>query len=263
MNLSNLSTQPASGESLEKQAEAVLFCKLAAQNGFDLNKMTDEEVETLYNYTFDKQASEGEEAEKDEEKEDEEKKEAAAREHQQKLAAARDVQHADELGRRMAHSYVDELNKIGSALQDKTATPALPAAGLKGAGGRAATSIGQAARKIRLAAERGGGKAVDFAKKNKGAIGAGAGGAAAGGAAGYVAGKKKESSALDQLALEEAVKIAEASGFDGDEAAERVVAVHTLGLNESTKVASDLNGQVELRALEFLEAAGYPVEWAQ
>lgn len=75
------------------------------------------------------------------------------------------------------------------------------------------------------------------------------------------AGKQKEGSALDSLALGQAVKIAEAAGFDGEEAARRVSAVHTLGLNESTKLAQTVPAQIEVRALEYLEAAGYPVTW--
>ena len=91
------------------------------------------------------------------------------------------------------------------------------------------------------------------------------GAAAAVGAAGAAAsaGKKKESS-IDELALVAAVeKIAEAGG-DADHAAERVFAVHTLGLlGESEKVASaeNVDGAIDVRALEYLEAAGYQVNW--
>lgn len=107
------------------------------------------------------------------------------------------------------------------------------------------------------------------------AIGAGmiGGGAAGVGAAGYGAhkglekaygGKKKRASAIDEYALDLAVeKVAEAN-WDVDEAVERLNALYTLdALPESEKIAmaSDINEAVEGRALELLEAAGYPVEW--
>ena len=59
--------------------------------------------------------------------------------------------------------------------------------------------------------------------------------------------------------------MAAAAGFDLDEAADRVSALLTLGVNESTKIAAaeDFAGAVGIRALELLEGAGYPVEWNQ
>jgi hypothetical protein len=292
MDLTNLHSQSARAEDLEKTAELELFCKLAAQQNIDLSKMDDDSVLALYSYTFNKTAEEEPAAKDEDEKEDEEKKEAAAREHATKLAFAKEAAQADELGRRMAHSYVDELNKIGSALQAAAAEAAVGTqetdetkeAGIKDSLGKGLSAVknfgGKAVDKIRHADEIVGGKARKLVgdmpagkaarsaegqaqrTKNVGraVLGGGAALAAGGGAAAF-GGKKKESSALDQLALEQAVKIAAASNFDPEEAAERVMAVATLGLDESTKVASDLAGQVEIRALEFLEAAGYPVEW--
>jgi hypothetical protein len=98
--------------------------------------------------------------------------------------------------------------------------------------------------------------------KTLGAYGA-AGGAAGG--AGYLAGshKKKESSAIDELAMEQAIYKAAAAGFDVDEAAERVAAALTLGIEDSAKIAAanDVDAAVDIRALEMLDAAGYPVTW--
>lgn len=289
MDLSTLYPKTAASEDLEKNAEAELFCKLAAQNGIDLNKLNDKEVSDLYNFTFNKVAedeSDKDEAKKDEdEKDEEEKKEAAAVEHAAKLAFAKEAQQADELGRRMAYSYVEELNKIGSALQAAAAEATQETGGgeVKEAGmpPALAKALGKVGDKVKNAPEILGGKARKLVgdmpagkaarqatagrSKTVGTAILGGAAAAGAGAAGAKAfgGKKKESSALDQLALEAAVKIAHDSGFDPEEAADRVTAVNTLGLQESTKVASTLDQQVEVRALEFLEAAGYPVEWAQ
>jgi hypothetical protein len=77
---------------------------------------------------------------------------------------------------------------------------------------------------------------------------------------------KKKASALDELAVTAALEKAAAAGFDMEEATDRIAAVATLGLADSEKVASapagDLDAAVDIRSLEYLEAAGYPVEWA-
>ena len=75
--------------------------------------------------------------------------------------------------------------------------------------------------------------------------------------------KKKESSALDTLALADAAEKAAAAGFDSDEVVERLYAVLTLGAPESEKIASvqDLESAVGIRGLELLELAGYPITW--
>jgi len=75
---------------------------------------------------------------------------------------------------------------------------------------------------------------------------------------------KKESSALDILAGELAVvKVAESGLYDPEEAGDRISAVLTLGAPESEKIASvqDVEQAKDLRALELLELAGYPVTW--
>ena len=90
---------------------------------------------------------------------------------------------------------------------------------------------------------------------------------ALGGGAGYAAGHSKQSSALDECAAELAVKTAAENGWDAEEAGERVASVITLGIctEENSKVAAagDLDGAVQIRSLEFLEAAGYPVTWGE
>jgi len=87
--------------------------------------------------------------------------------------------------------------------------------------------------------------------------------AIAGGA--YAAGRSKESSALDELAGEAALNKVAAAGWDPEEAGERLDAVLTLGMDLSEKIASaaDVDSAVEVRSLELLEAAGYPVTWSE
>jgi hypothetical protein len=279
-------TPGAQSEDLTKVAEAELFTKLAAENGINVDDLTDEQVQYLWDETFGtKTAGEeppAEEAKKEDEdeKEDEEKKEAAAREHAVKLAHAQEEAHAHYLGQVMAHSYVAELSKIAAAREaseaeaggdgeDKTASGLGKAMAVrdavKGGAGKAKDVI--TGKNWRGMGKTVSGSPLDNFKKKEIAKTVGAGAAAAGAAVGAGAGakkafgKKKESSALDALAMEHAVKIAADANFDVEEAVARIEAVATLGLGESTKVASTLPEQTHIRALEFLEAAGYPVQW--
>lgn len=76
----------------------------------------------------------------------------------------------------------------------------------------------------------------------------------------------KLGSAVDQLAAKSALEKAASAGWDATEAAGRINAVLTLGLGESEKIAAqaatlDVETATEIRALEFLQAAGYPVTW--
>jgi hypothetical protein len=271
-----------SNEEQVKLAEAQLFAKLAADQGIDLNQLDDSQVQELWEFVFSKEAGdeeapaeeaeEKEEAKKDDE---EEKKEAAARDHAIKVAHAEEEARAHHLGQVMAHSYVAELDKIAAARaaaaegteseesKEASAMGKMMAArdAVKGAVGKAKGVAGAAASKGKEV----GGKAVDFAKKHPKSVGGAAAGAAAAGAGGaYLASRKKQASGLspiDELAVAHAVKIAADAGLDAEVAEARVNAVATLGLEESSKLASSVDSQVEIRALEYLEAAGYPVQW--
>ena len=236
-DLARLYAQSPDDAELQKQAEAELFCKIAAQNGIDFNALTDDQVNHLWNETMGKTAEEGnpfakkdekeegkDEEKKEEAKKDEEKKEAAAREHAVKLAEAREDARADELGRKMAHAFADEADKIASVqkgAQSKTASPLPP---------KLAAAVTRAREESKTASAP--------------------------------AAAESAPSRIDELAVEYAVKLAAEGGFDPEVAANRVWAVYTLGLEESTKLASTLPDQIHIRALEFLEAAKYPVNWA-
>lgn len=134
-----------------------------------------------------------------------------------------------------------------------------------GKGGSKAKSMGAAGAKLE--------RLKNFAKgTSKGQrIAAGVGGAALAAGAGYGAyramkGKKKAASAqmeFEDEACLQACKTASAAGYDIDEAMERVDAVQNLGLEETEKVAyvQEFEDAVHVRGLEYLEAAGYPVNW--
>lgn len=283
-------TETASPEQV-KQAQVDLFMKLAADNNIDLEALNEDQIAHLWNATFEKAASDKDEEEKEKESEGEpppfakkdDKEEAAKKEHEEKKEAMAKMAEADFLGRVMAHSMVNELRKIASANEGgegegESKEAAMPAA-LAKALGKAKDVAGKAADKGGKALESVGKKVTEKATgvgthgmkpshaKAVGGATVGAGAAAAGGAA-FAAkkglSKDKKASAIDELALEEAVKMAGEAGFDAEEAAAKVAAVATLSLlGESEKVASapDHAAAIGVRALEYLEAAGYPVTW--
>lgn len=192
----------ASNEEAEKLAEVELFTKLAAENGIDLDQLSQDQVNDLW-YAF--KTAGDEEPEKKEEKEDDkdDKKEKAKAEFAEKKEASMKIAESDELGRLMARSFMDEVQKLASGqapTQPKVASAPTPVT---------------------------------------------------------------SAPAIDQLAAEMACEKAASAGYDADEAAQRVIAVLTLGAPDSMKVASaaTLEAAVDVRALELLELAGYPVQY--
>lgn len=287
-------------EEVEKQAQIQLFAKIASEHQIDLTQLSDQEVVNLWN-NFQKVAEEdkGEDKDKKEKtekaKEEHEEKKAAAEkiaeadflgrvmahsyvDELKKIAAANGSEDVDVSAIKAAASGFSKIREGAGQLAGR-GKELLSGSKAKALKGQAETAISRAGD----AKERGSAKmhqawtefaakkapaAKEEAKKVRNArIGAGAAGAAAGGGAAAAAfgGKKKESSALDELAAEAAVVKAAEANFDLDEAAERVAAVLTLGpSDENSKVASaaDLQGAIDVRALELLELAGYPVTWA-
>ena len=75
--------------------------------------------------------------------------------------------------------------------------------------------------------------------------------------------KEAAAQAFEDLAVRHAIGMAKEAGYNVDEASQKVQAVRTLGLQDSEKVASVQNFEdgVHVRALEYLESAGYPVDW--
>lgn len=200
-------TAAANQEEAEKVAEVELFTKLAAENGIDLDALSQEQVNELW-VAFKTAGEESEESGKDEEKDDEEeKKEKAKAEFAAKKEASMKIAESDELGRLMARSFMDEVTKIASGRGPTTGSSKVAAA----ASTPAATSA----------------------------------------------------PALDQLAAERAVEKAASANYDPEAAAQRVHAVLVLGAPDSIKVASaeSLEHAVDIRALELLELAGYPVQY--
>ena len=237
-----------------------------------------------------------EEEEKDEEKESAARAEfVAQQEWQQKTAEA------DYLGRQMAHSFWNESGEIQKAAMEKEARGGSSQPGAaeaarfekkvkgeqaaKAAEGRAA----KAEKSLKGAGQgRSGGKQVGGAEgkvreglrgvtskvqqlgRTKGGkaalIGGGASLAAGAGYGLHRALKKKEASAFDEQAAFQAMKIAQSAELgDLEEIETKVASLLNLNLlaDETEKVAmtSDYDTALNVRGLEFLEAAGQEVDW--
>jgi len=280
-------------EETEKQASVELFVKLAADEGIDLNSMSNEDVEQLYAATMGKVAAEG--------GADEEEKERvgkARKEHEEKKEGQAKFAEAVLMGQTMAHAMTAELDAIKLAshmrasdvLEHQQAEKRHPhatgnsfpeqqfintyeprPAPYMTRGQRVREFLKDKKQDIGATARRTSAAVVRNVKAHPAAYGASAGAAGAAAAVGGAMAlrhhlRNKQSSALDELAAESAVqKLAEA-GFNADEAAERLGALLVLGVSdENSKVAfaQDIGGAVEVRSLELAELAGYPVTWTE
>lgn len=291
------------GEETQKLANVDLFCKLAADNNIDLSQLSQDEIGNLYAQVFPEEAMKlaEEEEKKDEEEEEKKKKELAAEHVEEKKAFQEKFAEADLMGRVMAHSFNQELALIKEAVEAQTPPKGWkPQSAEELAKGRAARQkkmknphAGWASDK-RTPTYHTPGTAID--KSHMGTVDKGksllrragkaisglptgakagliAGGAAAAGLAGAgihkaLSGEKKKAAAaqaFEELAAHQAIKIASAAGYDDDEAYTRVNAVYVLGLDESEKTAAfmDADDAIHVRGLEYLEAAGYPVDWSE
>jgi hypothetical protein len=253
-------------EDQEKVAQVELFTKLAADNQIDLAKLDDTQVRYLWDSVFsDKEKTAAAHGHKHKHGHGEKKAQA---EFQEKKAAAEKIAEADFLGRVMAHAMVQELNKIGAEAQKTAAVVTPPAPAATPAPAEKTASMKD--RLLKIAGElppwlnkgkgdkdgdgdgdKGKEKDKDKEKGDK--------------APPFGKDKEKESSALDVKAAELAVKMASDHGLDPKEAAQKIAAIFTLGVKESTKLASAPNYEtgLEIRALELLEQAGYPVKWTE
>jgi len=275
-------------EDLQKQAEVEMFAKLAAAEGIDLNELTDDQVAELWDATMGKEAQEEEEGE-----EEEEKKEKAKAELAQKKESADKVAEADYCGRVMAHAFAQELGYIEKDAADLKGLYTKGRAIARGLGERAravarkftggrAAELEEAASKVkgtkvgpgmRARAKRVAEKEsiLRAAAKERKAVsrrrrlaGGGAALTAAGLGGGLALGREKGGSAIDELAVEEAIYKAAEVGWDAEEAAERIASIEVLGLlPDSEKIAhvDNTDDAISVRALEMLEAAGYPINW--
>ena len=224
--------QPEMDESdLEKTAAAELLVKLAEEQGVDLNNFSDEEVGAMLDDIY---AGGGVEH-------------TAEAEVEAEAGLQEKYAEADYLGRIMAHSMVQELDSIekeaGIADKAKAGAGAVgkflkgrPAA-YKKSGQEAAGAFGKGWTTKERAQLIG-----SAAKRVAPEAGVAAGLTGGGLTMAKLRSKKKEASAFETLAQERAYELAAEAGY-------------------IEKDASDLDVEVERRALQLCEAEGIPVEW--
>lgn len=235
-------------EDLTKEANLRFFGDLCVQEGIDVGQLTDEQAVELFKVAMAikeaKDEGEGEEAgekekkappfgkkheegegKKEENKEEKEKKAAAFAEWSEKRAASVKVAEAVAQGQIMAHAFVAELQKIASEMGTDPAAPTVTNSSQE----KAASVINA------------------FAQLKK------------------AASANTDTPNFDELAAVRAIELLKSASVDPDLAVERVQAVFTLGLGESTKIATiaDPDGALTVRALEFCEAAGFEVDWTK
>ena len=228
----------------------------------------------------------------------------ALAEFEQKKEAQSKLAEAELMGQVMAHSFVRELNEIEKEAGIKEKAVEYGRKGLEAARGVAGKASDAARSAASGAASRAShaGKAVskatgvydlsdaarihkklgpggrgvpaavrDLTREGRNAAlkrGAGKAALTAGGvgAVGYGAHKatKKEASAFDTLAAENAIKIASEAGYDAEDAAARLNALFTLDqVQDSEKIAyvDEPDAALHVRSLELLESIGAPVNW--
>lgn len=248
----------ASAEELQKEAQLEYFYKVAEANSIDLTQLSDQQLESLWSEVWDKVA---EEEQKDSE---EMEKEKAKKEHEEKRAHEELLKQADFIGRAAAHAMHDELQKLAA---EAGKPPQFQPAPKK-------TLVGSAPFKDpRPLSIKGkekmkevGKKVLEFAKKHKGTAAVGAGALALGAGAGALASRKKEASAFDVQAAKLAFEYGkEAYPNEVDSLAALLdEKLAEGGIEEQNKLASfDFETAVHVRAFEFLESIGVPVNWSK
>jgi len=259
-NTKEASAAPApTAEDLAKEAQVSFFADLCAEKQIDVSQLDNAQVNELFKVAMDMKSAQDSEnspeakAKKAKEEEAAKSKEAsvavasaAEAEYQEKRAAAVKVAEADAMGRIMAHAYIDELKKLAGEMP-----PAFAAAiakkdekGEKKEEGKGDDE--EAEKKKKEASARAAALVSEFEKTKTKTATAG-------------------TPSLDELAGNRAIDLLKTAGVNTDLAVARINAVHVLGVPDGTKVASaeSLEAAVHVRALEYCEAAGFPVDWSQ
>jgi hypothetical protein len=228
-----------SAEDAEKVAQSEFFVKVAMKNGIDLRKLNDAQVQYLWDQTFSEKTAgdtvQSKEAEfppaappKDKKPEDKDDEDKAKKEFAEKKAAEAQHEEATMFGKTAAHAYVATLKKIAAE------------GGLD--------FMKEAAKKEPPPAEENKDSKED---NNPPALP-------------VVTGREKKASAFELKAAQTALDKLAVAGANVEEATVRLNSLLHLGLpGESEKIAAinNYHDALEVRALEYAEAAGYPVTW--
>ena len=248
----NTKTASHSSEDAKKLAETQLFVGLCKSAGIDPTHLTDAQINKLWKAAADEMppaAEKKEEKKPEEKKEEEAKKEAAVKEWALKRELQEKIAEADALGRVMAHAYAQELKKIAE----------FPPGFMPGGGAPPAEKKEEKKEEHESKETPAEEKKEEEKKKESQAK-----------AEALIAEFAKKASGsttpnLDEQAALQAIAMLKQAGVDEQLAYARVNAVFTLGLEESAKIASakTADDAQTLRALEFCEAAKFPVDWSK
>jgi len=240
------------GEDLEKTAQNMLLQKLAEEEGVDLSGLDEEQLQALAAEVLGDDQAQGEPTPEEI---------AAYQEQEMAKEAQAKFEEADFLGRVMAHSYTQELEKIATVRESLgRAAEKVEHVGRKvtdtiGRGGAAAgKGIGRAAKWTAGHVASGAKATGRHLMKHRGKYGLGAG--AAGLAAGAEATRrhfKKEASAFEKLAEMRAAEILQANGVDPSTGAPA----------EAQDPNEQFSGALDQRAVEILAENGYDVSGLQ
>jgi len=237
------------GDDLEKTAQNMLLQKLAEDEGVDLSGLSEEQLQALANEVLnDEEQADQEQQEQQEQQEltPEETEEYLAKEAQAKF------EEADFLGRVMAHSYTQELEKI-ARIRD---IPAKALSKFKSLGKKVDTGAQRLGKKVFKGVARTHGEEEAMSPRTARAIGYGtAGGSTATVGGGAYSAKKhfeKDASAFEKLAEMRAAEILQANGIDPSTGAPAE--------QQQQEAPDEQFGQaLDNRALEILQANGYDV----
>jgi hypothetical protein len=226
-------------EDAEKIAQAQFFNQLCEEQGINIDHLDDSQVERLYKTAMDALAENAGQSQDDEQQQ---KEAAAEQEWSEKRAAAEKIAEVDALGRIMAHAYVDELKKIAQEGEGGGLPPAL------------AAKAEEKKEEKKEEKEEGEEEAKESQARAEALIAALSKNASS-----------STTATLDELAANQAFHMLKEAGYEEGLVGPRLQAVLTLGLQDSTKIASAQTREEAqyVRALEFCEAAGFPVNWSQ
>lgn len=246
-------------EDTEKLASIASFVKAAAEQGINVNQMSDEALAALYSQVMEKKAELEKRAgdapppsQEKKETPEEEKLRKAREEHEAKKEAQAKFAENDQAGRQMAHAFVHELRQIQEATQkEASAQQQVPVDN-----GYTNSLLNIAlAHQQKLASELTEEEKKKLKEQEERA-------------------QEKKASELDEYGASRAIQILVEDNknralngvgeyWDVKVAAEKLSAVLLSGPAPTVKTASvkELKDAIHVRGLELLEQIGVPVTW--
>ena len=250
-------------DDLEKTAQMHILSKLAEEEGVDLSGLDDEQLGELY-----AQVADGDEGQEEVYVEPEpQSEEFLAKEAQAKF------EEADFLGRVMAHSFTQEMDKIAGRMDGVKAFASRAGNKAKSIGSSAKSKVVGAGKRTgqllaggrkgehgEMAGRRAGNSVKGFKQMRGEALkstGARVGAVGAAGGAGYAATREKRASAFEKLAEQHAASMLQAHGINP---ANGMQTPHVAPPVELAQEGDQFGQALDERAFEILAENGYDVD---